>query len=46
MQNNIIHQISFSVKQWETENAPTVDQLAAGFYFGEATDNFTDTIVF
>ena len=46
MQNNVIHIISFSVKQWETDNAPTADQVAAGFYFGIATDNFTDNEVF
>lgn len=46
MQNNVIHKLSFSVKQWKSDNTPTDEQVLTGFYFGDATDNFTDNEVF
>lgn len=46
MQNNTIHQINFSVKQWQTENVPTVEEVENGWFFGVAANSFSDTIVF
>lgn len=46
MQNNTIHIVGFKVKQWNTENVPTQEEVAAGWFFGKNDDYLTDTIVF